>query len=80
MSIPSLLQFFCEEKKKDATKGLLFQDIFKEETVGGCWQCHAMLPLPKYGGSIHSELVANFQQNPLSYFLGQGSKKFKQSQ
>lgn len=71
------------KKKTDATKGLLFQDIFKEETVGGCWRRNAVLPLPKYGGNIHLEPIAIFQQNPLSAsnsFLGQGSQKFKQSQ
>lgn len=37
MNISSLLTFFF--RKKDATKGLIFQDIFKEKTVGGCWHC-----------------------------------------
>lgn len=37
MNIPSLLMLFFQ--KKDGTKGLIFQDSFKEKTVGGCWHC-----------------------------------------
>lgn len=70
-------------ERKDTTKGLVFQDIFKEETVGGCWHRHAVLPLPKYGGSNNSVAAANFKHNQLSTsnrFLGQRSQKLRQAQ
>lgn len=50
--------------EKDATTGLLFQDNFKEETVGGCWHCHVELPLPKIWRKYSFRACCEFPAKP----------------
>lgn len=84
MRIPPLLLFLFRRggKKVPPSVGLLFQDTFKEETVGGCWHCRVVVALPKCGANIHPGPVVSFLLNPLwtsNSFLGRRSQKFKLS-
>ena len=65
--------------EKDATKGRIFQDIFKEGTVGGGWHCHAASPPPS---KIWRNRPCCEWRNSVSTsnsFLGQRLEKSKQS-
>lgn len=47
-SLPLLLFIFrLWGGERNTAKDLLFQDIFKAKTVGGCWHCQTTRPHPK---------------------------------